>query len=707
MLKRPHARRQFPGVIGASLGPVQPTEPAATPDSPETRSQRLHRRQRRSLLRQAFGTKLLTTFAVIMTLVTMVVFTLAAAVVNDTANRVLEQRLAERLRSVAALAAIQLAKPYTISQADQSTNPQVREQAVRRLESIALRIKEGASVREVVLFSGEDPAFRILASSSGKGAYEGALGRLLADALYIERARADAMPTDSSLYPLTDFEGELHIYKSGYAPVLDSSGKILAMIAVEVPANFKDTMARVNNSFMALAGLAGLSVLVAAVFLVRQRVHLPVYRLVKAMQGVDGSPSQARIRHRDEIGILTEHYNDMVDRLLEKDAELRELYAQARETAAYLKGYSNHLVGGVPSGVVAVDPHGLLTVWNESASRILRQSHEVGEIGASEAVGKEHPLARALRNALAGSVTDQALVVLGDPGRDEDGEDAQRLVELSCAPFRDEEGELLGAVAVVTDRTELERFRQVAVRNERLAAIGNLGAGLAHEIKNPLGAISGFAELIERRADESLGRLTKRLRGEILELNSFLNEFLLFTREQTIRREPADVNELVERSVELGVQGLSDVDPEELVRWREAGKVSLSEGKELHLRLDLDDVLPEMAIDATLLRSACANLVRNALEVMRSTGGELSVRTHRVGEQVFLRFRDTGPGVPLELREKIFNPLFTTRAEGTGLGLAIANKTVTAHRGKLSLRDAPGGGAEFVIRLPIVAVAGA
>lgn len=681
-------------------------ESPASSANPETQSQRIQRRQRRSLLRQAFGTKLLTTFAVILTLVTTVVFTVAGVVVNDTANRILEDQVSQRLESVAALAASQLDKPFTLAQAQQG-DPAIRKRAAGRLEQIAREVRERAQVREVVLFAGSDPDFQVLASSGGEGLHESALSRLLADSSYIEQVRQTGAPASSPLYPLQIPDPRTgtapwEIFKSGYAPILGPGDEVIAMVGVEVPAGFEDEVREVNNSFIFLGACAGLTVLTAAVFLVRQRVHLPVYRLVKAMQGIDGAPKRARIRHHDEIGVLTERYNDMVDRLGEKDAELRELYARAQETAAYLKGYSNHLVAGVPSGVVAVDPLGELTVWNESAARILRQRGTVGT-SADEVFGsKDHPLARALNRALDGSVTDQALIVLGEPGAEEE---EQRLVELTCAPFHDEEGELLGAVALVTDRTELERFRQVAARNERLAAIGNLGAGLAHEIKNPLGAISGFAELIERRGDEKVARLAERLRGEVMELDSFLKEFLAFTRENTIRREPTDLNELVERSVELAVQSLG-LDPEATAKWREE-PVPLDEERALRVEFEPHEGLEKMALDEKLLRSACTNLARNALEIMRAEGGTLSVRVHKLADQVYLRFRDTGPGVPLELREKIFNPLFTTRAEGTGLGLAIANKTVSAHRGKLSLRDAPGGGAEFVIRLPVVSAAGA
>lgn len=666
----------------------------------ETESQRRERRQRRNLLRQAFGTRLLTTFAIILTLVVIVVFTAAGVVVHQIADSALEDEVGRRLESVARMTAARLRRPLAIEQAAAGDL-----EAKAHLASLLSQSRRDSNVRSVVLFSLNDRKVLAMSEGADLGAVQ---AQLETDEAYARQAAQQLYPTTSPLYPFKETQGsttDWRFVKSGYMPVTEgrNSKRVIAMVGVEVPAEFDRAVEEVNNSFTFLGACAGLTVLAAAVLLVRQRVHLPVYRLVKAMQGEeDGRPQAARVRYHDEIGVLTEHYNDMVDRLAETDAELRELYVRARETAAYLKGYSEHLVAGVPSGVVAVDPKGVVTVWNESAARILRCRAQT-ETLAEEAVGVDHPLARALRNALAGSVTFQALVVLGGEPGNEDQE--QQLVELTCAPFRDEAGELLGAVALVTDRTELERFRQVAARNERLAAIGNLGAGLAHEIKNPLGAISGFAELIERRADENVVRLAKRLRGEVEDLNTFLNEFLAFAREDAIRREPTDLNAIVERSVELALQGLGGLDPAKIDGFSDAGKIPVGEGQEISLELDLATSLPELALDRNLMRSVITNLIRNALQAMAAEGGHLAVRTHHLGEQVFVRVRDTGPGVPTELREKIFNPLFTTRAEGTGLGLAIANKAVTAHRGKLSLRDVPGGGAEFVIGLPVVAAA--
>jgi two-component system sensor histidine kinase AtoS len=470
---------------------------------------------------------------------------------------------------------------------------------------------------------------------------------------------------------------------------------VLALVGVELPAEFRAAVSEVAWRFTILGTLAGLTVLLAAVFLVRQRVHVPIYRLVRSMRGADDdAPRRARVRWNDEIGVLTEHYNDMVDRLVAKDRELRQLYDTAREQADYLQGYSNYLVAGVPHGVVAVDDKGVLTVWNPGAARILRRQGELGQPLESQ-LDDDHPLCRALCGALRdGSVTSQAMIVL-----EGEEEDAQRLLELSCAPFRGDQGELLGAAALVDDRTELEQLRRAASRNERLAAIGNLGAGLAHEIKNPLGAISGFAELIQRKEGADAARLAGRLRDEVLELDRFLKEFLAFAREDKIRREPCDLNEVVVRGAELGLTGMG-LGPAEVQALLEGEVVEIA-SHECRLELELADDLPPLALDAGLVRSACANLTANAFQAMKG-GGNLHVRTYRAGKQVQLKFRDNGPGVPLQDRERIFDPLFTTRAEGTGLGLAITHKAVIAQGGEIAIRDAPGGGAEFVVRLPIV-----
>ena len=706
------------------------TPPGGIPALQEDR-ERLERRSRREQWRAVLSMRLLTTFALVLTIVTVITFGLAGLFIKHTTEVALEDQLGRHLEAVAQVAARRFNDPTKLV-------PALRSRERRGyLDDLARRLQEDARVGEVVLFvcSGDDaaPDIEVLAAAraSDEAARTTLQGRLLADAIWIAQARINRAPASSSLYVEPEgldasSKSTAPWRKSAYMPVRTADGRELAVVGVELPVDFRPSVEAVLWQLLLLGTAAGATVLFVAVFIVRQRVHNPIYRLVRAMQGEEagGPPRRAKLRWNDEIGVLTECYNAMVDRLAEKDEKLRELYDRAQRTAAYLQGYSSQLVAGVPSGVVATDATGRVTVWNESAARILEVQGPPGRT-VSEAMGSDHPLTRALVRALAGSVTDQAIIVL-DPGRsntsqearvppseasdvsdpkaegEEPDDEQQRMVELTCAPFRDERGVLLGAAALITDRTELERFRRVASRNERLAAIGTLGAGLAHEIKNPLGAISGFAELIERREGQDAARLAARLRHEVEELNRFLGEFLAFARDDTLRREPHDLRELLRRSIEIALNGVG-LDHDATARALAGEEVRLPGGVPLRLRLNLADV-PLQAVDGALMRSTFVNLVKNAVQAMAGTGkgGELAVRLSRLEDVLYVRVKDQGPGIPLDMRERIFDPLFTTRAEGTGLGLAIVHKAITAHGGKISVRDAPGGGAELIVRLPCV-----
>jgi len=685
--------------------PPNARDPAGPPEDPfrapaEDDPERAGRRARRELRRQAFGTRLLTTFAVVLTVVSALVFLLAGVMIHDTTQRALEGELARHLEDVADLTAAELtAYGDWLEQARAGDEP-----ARRGLAELLRESKPEGGTGDLVLFApsgaaGAD-ALEVVASTRAPERREGERSRLYADRVAIERAIATGEATASAIYTFAEGDAEAVPLMAGYAPVLGPEGEVLALVGVELPADYREATAEVLWRFVILGVCAGAIVLATAVLLVRQRVHVPLYRLIRAMRGAeDGAPQPAKVRWPDEIGALTEHYNRMVERLAAKDRELRELYDRTRERAVYLQGYSNCLVAGVPSGVVAIDAEGRVRVWNPPAARILGLEGTL-DAPVREVLGAEHALTRALEAAVErGSVTEQALVVLDESGEHDDlATDRQRLVELGCAPFYGEDGELLGAAALVNDRTELEQLRRAASRNERLAAIGNLGAGLAHEIKNPLGAISGFAELIERKEGQDAARLAGRLRHEVDELNRFLQLFLAFARDDQIRREPTDLDEVVRRGV---AQALQEALEDDAVEGALAGDaVDLPEGGELRIELELGG-LPTLAVDGTLLRAAFANLARNALQVMPG-GGVLAIRTTSAGDHALVRVRDTGPGIPVEERERVFDALYTTRAEGTGLGLAIVHKTVVAHGGKVSVRDAPGGGAEVLVWLPVV-----
>ncbi|HEY7725382.1 MAG TPA: ATP-binding protein, partial [Anaeromyxobacteraceae bacterium] len=248
-------------------------------------------------------------------------------------------------------------------------------------------------------------------------------------------------------------------------------------------------------------------------------------------------------------------------------------------------------------------------------------------------------------------------------------------------------------------------YQQMQER-DRLAALGEMAAGLAHEIRNPLAAIQGALQLlaperegegrpVARTGEPGDGEAAREFLGiiaeEVRRLNGVVTQFLDYSRPAKAHLVPGDVNEVLERTLKL-LGG--DVPPG------------------VELTVDLEQALPRVACDPEQLRQVFLNLALNAFQAM-PRGGRLHVSTRlardelavwraapRRSDAVEVRFRDTGPGIPAEAREHVFVPFYTTKEKGTGLGLAICQRIVQAHGGTIGLRSAAGEGAEFVISLP-------
>ena len=233
----------------------------------------------------------------------------------------------------------------------------------------------------------------------------------------------------------------------------------------------------------------------------------------------------------------------------------------------------------------------------------------------------------------------------------------------------------------------LEQAQEEARRSERLAALGQLTAGLAHEIRNPLAVIKGSSETLTRRL-QSADPLTTEVAGyitsEVNRLNTVVTRFLNFARPLKLEKRPTLIPPLLDRALKVASE-----------RWPEA-KVDVT-------RRYAED-LTEMLVDPDLCEQAFVNLVLNAYEAMNETGGKLTVSLAAANSDgrrgVEVDIQDSGPGVPPELREQIFNPFFTTKKEGVGLGLSLVSKIVDDHRGWIRISSEPGKGACFRVFLP-------
>ena len=248
---------------------------------------------------------------------------------------------------------------------------------------------------------------------------------------------------------------------------------------------------------------------------------------------------------------------------------------------------------------------------------------------------------------------------------------------------------LVDRTAVVLDN--LRGFDQLKEQH-RLAALGTMSAGLAHEIRNPLAGIKGAAQYLQGDVTrEELGDFVSLIVQETDRLNEVVSQFLAYARPFEVHTEPADLNELVERALSL----------------------VLAEGhpSSVHIETDLSAALPAALLDRDRLLQVLLNLLHNALHAIDGSGtltlttgrSHLRQRAGRGRPAVEIRISDDGPGILPEDLEKLFIPFFTTKPRGTGLGLAISLRLIEAHGGEIDVQSKPGQGSTFTIRIPLPA----
>ncbi len=232
-------------------------------------------------------------------------------------------------------------------------------------------------------------------------------------------------------------------------------------------------------------------------------------------------------------------------------------------------------------------------------------------------------------------------------------------------------------------QAELSEKNKLLERKERLAALGEMAAGMAHEIRNPLGGIQLYASLLAKdvNAMPASLQLVHKISGGVRRLEGLVSQVLNFTRESQVSRAETDLAEIIATAIEL------------------------AQPKRIEHRVDIQlKGEPRLMVraDEQLLGQAVLNLLLNGIEAMEN-GGTLFVQFARATEedgearQLKVTIRDSGPGIPVAILDRIFNPFFTTKDFGTGLGLAIVHRIIDAHDGTITVTNPPGGGAQFEI----------
>lgn len=353
-----------------------------------------------------------------------------------------------------------------------------------------------------------------------------------------------------------------------------------------------------------------------------------------------------------------------------------------------MSGHLRGVLDALLDGVVVVDRDGAVRQLNAEACRILGTSSEAMAGRPVERVPGGEAFAKGVRAVLAGGPSlvenEVALPLRFAPGL---------VVDVAVSPVADEEGRPQGGVVLLRDRTIGAALRAVETERTQSAALGQMAAGLAHEVKNPLAGIRGAAELLGRRAagerDREAAALIVR---EVDRISTLLDDFLLLDRGDVLRLAPLNLHRVLDDVVEVLA-----TDPL---------------GAHAQLVRAYDPSIPELLADGDRLVQVFLNLVRNALAALAERPGTLTIRTrlrldHRIdlgGERVpsvVVEVGDTGPGIPEAVREQVMTPFFTTRRTGTGLGLPLARHLVALHGGSLQLESREGEGTTVRVSLPL------
>ncbi len=357
--------------------------------------------------------------------------------------------------------------------------------------------------------------------------------------------------------------------------------------------------------------------------------------------------------------------------LAEQVQGARAQLAERQTRLDELEALYSAIVKSISSGIVAVDEQGRITYLNRAGLEIT---------GLTE----ERALGHSLEETIP--VLGEALTRTSWSGRQRNeaamrGADGRERV-IGWAAARLAEG-AHGNVIVFQDLTEFRRMEEAMRRADRLAVVGGLAAGLAHEIRNPLAAMCGSIELLS--LSPALGdqerRLMQVVRGEGERLEALAKDFLAFAKPASPQLAAVEAGPLVEETAE--------------VFGREAALKGVS------VAVDVDAAV-WLSVDANQIRSVLWNLLGNARDAT-DAGGRIAVKLRRQGGQALLEVEDSGQGIPAEDLPRIFDPFFTTKAGGTGLGLAIVHRVVEGHGGRIAVRSEPGRGSTFSVALPLAA----
>ncbi len=354
------------------------------------------------------------------------------------------------------------------------------------------------------------------------------------------------------------------------------------------------------------------------------------------------------------------------------------------------------ILENLEDAVIALDPQGRINLFNPAAQEFtgLSEKQSLGRL-FFDRFSHQEILCKLTRTALEDgrSISDHEAVVLRMPGT------RPRPVSVTASPIFTSAGNQQGVVLILRDLTQVRTLEEAIRRADRLSMIGTMAAGLAHEIKNPLGGIKGAAQLLQMELSDNqeLQEYTQLMIRETERVNRIIEELMDLSRPREAKSSEVNISQVLDEIVMLQKQALAE--------------------RNIRFSLRLDPSIPPLTGDRDLLVRLLLNLIKNAGEA-EPDGGKITIESRIDSEyhmsvpgakptpMVLITISDNGPGIPRQQLDRIFTPFYTTKDGGTGLGLPTCQKIVTDHGGLMHFNERPEGGTSVKVSLPLLRSSG-
>jgi len=431
-----------------------------------------------------------------------------------------------------------------------------------------------------------------------------------------------------------------------------------------------------------------LSAFVVAIFISLVSIAWLLRGLLRPYSQLIGEARRAPVAHsgktQNEAAFVLETFQSVIAQLQDQQKELKRLTEHASQRADSAEQFSDRIVASMPTGLLAFDARGNATVMNGPAQALFQVGTDSGPHYRT-VFGDVPDLANMIQDCLA----------TGRLFRREEIEtthatEGTARLGATVAPIdATSEGGARGALCLITDITEVTRLREQVALKRNLESLGEMSAGLAHEFKNAMATLHGYAQFLQSIDHDQQGRAAAdALLQEVRNLSEMTTAFLNFARPRALQLEDVSLDELIQECAR------------ELKPLFEARRVKL-----IVAGADQASSAQSQA-DLRMLRQAFLNLMRNAAEAIPDTQDdrrvivEAALKKEQGKRWAIISIRDTGPGIPASDLQKIFIPFFTTKSHGHGVGLALAHRVITEHGGTLTADSGPSNGAVFTVRLP-------